>query len=185
MEYAQKLNVNPLITVDNCIEDLLSSTGSVEAPLNHKGEMSIYVDLDPLTVARKQLKVDGYMIEKPIHSGFFYLTGQGRQFLKQGGYANLFKEQEEIKKKNKEQVESVIKTNNLTRINIWLTATVLILTLTLQFRGYYISEDSNNKKYEKLQTEYLNQKEELKKAIQNGKLSYPSMNRLADSSKKN
>ncbi|MEJ7625832.1 MAG: hypothetical protein WKF35_03130 [Ferruginibacter sp.] len=106
-----KFDPDPTKTVDNCIPELLSLTASVEMKLNAAGVGTLRSEFDPLIISKNQLVIDGYMVEYPLKSGYFYLTGLGRRFLTLGGYQHLFDEQEAAKKLNSEQMQSVIDTN--------------------------------------------------------------------------
>lgn len=137
-EYSKRLNPNPMVTVDNCIDLLLPPTNFNNIILFRQVQDSIFVEFDPLINALRQLFIDGYLIEYPSNANIYHLTAAGRKFLMNGGYANLFTEEARIKKLNESQLQSVIdtnisiqKTNDDTRTNIGIQKRLTITALVI------------------------------------------------------
>jgi hypothetical protein len=102
-----------------------------------------------------QYYTDGYI--KKVGSAY-YLTGEGRLFIENGGYTNLFSEQKEFKKLQKEQISSVIdtnrsvkKTNALQKWSLGVTLIIILIGCVVQISDWYVS-----KRQVELQTEQMN-----------------------------
>jgi hypothetical protein len=107
------------------------------------GTININIEGDPHSMARNQLLIDGYMVEHPKGSGYFYLTGEGRYFISKGGYAGRAAEQEELNKLNKNQLQSIIdtntsvrKTNLIQKLSAISTFIIIATALLIQFMSY-------------------------------------------------
>jgi hypothetical protein len=100
-----------LRVTDEYAKSFLGQHFTSVVPPDSKGVIKVNIESDPHAMARNQLLIDGYMIEYPKESGYFYLTGEGRYFISKGGYAGRAIEREKMSKLNEDQIKSVINTN--------------------------------------------------------------------------
>ncbi|MBL7734812.1 MAG: hypothetical protein JNL51_05095 [Chitinophagaceae bacterium] len=119
-----------LRNIDKVLPSMLDSSGFAESPTIP------HINLDPHLIAVDQLIADGLMIEDPRQRGVFRLTGEGRAFIRRGGYKAKFEEEERIKKLSENQVQSVIQTNKIQRntsiiSTIVAFAAVIVASMTL------------------------------------------------------
>jgi len=121
---------------DEYAKSFLAQHFTAVLPADSKGTINVNVESDPHAMARNQLLIDGYMIEYPKGSGYFYLTGEGRYFISKGGYAGRAAEREKMNRLSEQQIRSVIKTNYF----IWVSIAAIVITAYYQFKSFELSK---------------------------------------------
>lgn len=85
-----------------------------------------------------QLEIDGYL--KKAADGNYYLTGEGRLFLEDGGYKSLKNRIKEKRELEERQIKSVIRTNNAVLASLIITGAAILGTFYYQRETFKISE---------------------------------------------